>query len=191
MKIIKIISAIFVVTIMLIIILAFFPLFFLSSPSISYYFESHTKESLKAQGTYGLLHVVFDEKIEFKEVPYTKEIDFNSKWSDDFFAIKLFYTNFNYVTFYVDKHDLDKINKSLIGLSWELYEKDKLLYTNYISVDNLPAVGTAYPDIQMDVIKIKKNKNYKLIIKIPKKLNIDNKYLHPTLVGGIGLFPMP
>jgi len=147
-----------------------------------------------------LKSVEFMKEIELKEQSSTEKIIFKCKKSSANFEFRLYYPLVDFENPTTVKNEADeKILKSLVGFSFELYDlktKEKMYCYKIISpsfrdnkvfIYGRPPLGFWLAS----KLKVKKNREYMIVLTIPNKKETDNKFLKPVLVGGIALNVFP
>lgn len=149
------------------------------------------EESAKAR-KYGLEYVYIEKPLELKEAPYVKKLNFKTRSTIEKtrFVIKLYYFNFTDLSRNVepDKENLRNICNSLLGSSYEIYDKknNKLIFSYKVTNINDIGVSTTSPSIFLgsDMQK-EKNVNYEVVVNIPSKKDTKEQYLKPVFVVGV------
>ncbi|NLY75286.1 MAG: hypothetical protein GX075_08270 [Firmicutes bacterium] len=132
------------------------------------------------------------EELPLLEEPYQKKLTFTSKNSTNNFELRFFYDMEVGYGSEIPK----KILQSLIGFSVEMYEikSAKKIGSYKVVSDNFKDNHAFNRNVPFSFwllsgIKVKRNHQYQIVVKMPSKKDTDSILARPILVGGAGLLP--
>lgn len=152
-----------------------------------------SEEEMEKARKYKLEYVYIEKQLELKEIPYTNTYKFKAKDTVEKtrFTVALVYANFEKL--WRDKEpDIENrsnIIKSLLGFSYEIYDKthNKLAFSCEVTnIKKHLSVDTVLPCISLDSdIEIEKNVDYEVVVNMPGKKDTKEQYLKPVFVVGV------
>ena len=143
---------------------------------------------------YGIKSLQFEEQIEYRNESYTREILFTPKKTSSKYLFRIVYPT-------ISEDEDSYLFRKKTKLTTRIRDATKDLEFTIVDIKSNKVIAKKEADggflvdggiIQLRLvakIRLSRHREYKILIKIPPKKDIEERFLNPVIFGGIHLDP--